>query len=104
MIEGSITYDGTDSHCIGKDSMVDGERIASLLTTENLEFTIRTVTVREEYDTGDIIIRENGVSIPAAYKQTGGMNPTSEPLYSIEVNRLVSGKESKTSWPVGNQG
>ena len=29
--------------------------------------------VREEYDTRDIIIRENGVSIPAAYQQNGGM-------------------------------
>ena len=45
----------------------------SLLTTESLEFTIRTVTIREEYDTGDIIVRENGVSIPAAYKQNVGM-------------------------------
>ena len=54
--------------------MVDGKRIASLLTTENLEFTIRIVTVREEYDTGDIVIKENRVSIPAAYKQTAGMN------------------------------
>ena len=74
MVEGAITYDGTDSHCSGKDSMVDGERVASLLTTESLEFTIRIVTVREEYDTGDIVIKENGVSIPAAYKQNLGMN------------------------------
>ena len=54
--------------------MVDGEMVASLLTTESLEFTIRTVMVREEYDTGDIVIKENGVSIPAAYKQNSGMN------------------------------
>ena len=54
--------------------MVDGERVASLLTSESLEFTIRIVTVRDEYDTGDIIIRENGVSIPATYKQNGRMN------------------------------
>ena len=71
MVEGSITYNGTNSHCSGKDSMVDGERVASLLTTESLEFTIRVVMVREEYDTGDIIIRENGVSIQAMYKQNG---------------------------------
>ena len=63
VVEGSITYDGSDPHCSGKDLMVDGHRIKSLLTTESLEFTIRVVTVREEYDTGDIIIRENGVSI-----------------------------------------
>ena len=54
--------------------MVDGERVASLLTTENLEFTIRTVTVREEYNIGDIVIKENGVSIPSAYEQNAGMN------------------------------
>ena len=65
VVEGSITYDGADPHCSGKDSMVDGQRIKNLLTTESLEFTIREVTVREEYKTGDIIIQENGVSIPA---------------------------------------
>ena len=74
VVEGSITYNGSDSHCSGKDSMVDRNRVASLLTTESLEFTIRVVMVREEYDTGDIIIRENGVSIPAAYKQTGAID------------------------------
>ena len=55
------------------DSQVDGHRMESLLTTESLEFTLRTVTIREEYDTGDIIVREKGISIPAAYKQDIGM-------------------------------
>ena len=53
MVEGSITYYGTDSHYSGTESMVEGERVARLLTT---------------------IIRENGVSIPAPYKQNGVMN------------------------------
>ena len=79
VVDGSITYNGSDSHCSGKDSMVDGHRIESLLTTESLEFTIRVVTVREEYDTGNIIIRENGVSIPAAYKQNRGMTTDFQP-------------------------
>ena len=57
VVDGSITYNGSDSHYSGKDSMVDGHRIEGLLITESLEFTIRIVTVREEYDTGDIIIR-----------------------------------------------
>ena len=73
IVEGSLSYDGSHSHCSGKDSHVDGHRMESLLTTESLEFTIRIVTVREEYDTSDIIIKKNGVSIPAAYKQNGGM-------------------------------
>ena len=65
---GSFSYDGTYAHCTGTDAKVSsGKRIASLLTLESLEFTMREVTVREEYATGDIIIRENGVAIPAAY-------------------------------------
>ena len=40
---------------------------------KSLEFTIREVTIHEEYETGDIVIRENGVSIPAIYREEGGM-------------------------------
>ena len=55
------------------DSQVDGNRMESLLTTESLDFTWRTVIIREEFDRGNIIVRENGVSIPATYKQDVGM-------------------------------
>ena len=55
------------------DSHVDGNRMESLFVTESLEVTIRTVTVREEFDTGDIVVKENGVSILAAYRQDLGM-------------------------------
>ena len=72
-VEGSLSYDGSHAHCLGMDSHVDGHRMETLLTTESLEFTLRTVTIREEFNTGDLIVRENGVSIPAAYKQDGGM-------------------------------
>ena len=72
-MEGAITYDGNHPQCSGKDTIVDGHRIASLVTTESLEITIRTVMVREEYATGDLVIKENGVSIPAVFKHNGGM-------------------------------
>ena len=62
------------------DSQVDGNRMESLLTTESLEFTLRAITIQEEYDTGDIIVKENGVSIPAAYKQDVGMITNFETL------------------------
>ena len=55
------------------DSHVDSNRMESLLVTENLKVTIRTVTIREEFDTGDIVMKENGVSIPAAYEQNASM-------------------------------
>ena len=40
VVEGSITYNGAAPHCSGKDSMVEGQRVKNLLTTESLEFTI----------------------------------------------------------------
>ena len=39
VVEGSISYDGSHSHCSRKDSQLDGYRIESLLTTESLEFS-----------------------------------------------------------------
>ena len=44
-VTGSLSYDGSHSHCLGMDSQVDGNRMESLLTTESLEFTLRTVTI-----------------------------------------------------------
>ena len=73
MVIGSLSYDGSHSHCIGMDSHVDSNRRESLFVTESLEVTIRTVTIREEFNTGNIIVKENGVSILAAYKQDTGM-------------------------------
>ena len=72
-VEESLSYDGSYSYCLGMDSQVDGNRMESLLTTKSLEFTLRTITIQEEYNTDDIIVKENGVSIPAAYKQDLGM-------------------------------
>ena len=70
---GSLSYNRLHSHCIGMDSDVDSNRMESLFVTESLEVTIRTVMIREEFDTGDIIVKENGVSILAMYRQDLGM-------------------------------
>ena len=72
-MEGALPYDGSHPQCSGKDAIVDGHRVTSLVTTESLEITIRMVTVREEYETRDLVIKENGVSIPAVFKNSGGM-------------------------------
>ena len=58
----------------------------SLFVTKSLEVTIRTLTVREEFDTGDIVVRENGVSILAAYRQDIGI-----------IDLPVSGRGCRTS-------
>ena len=52
---------------------MDSNRMESLFVTESLEVTLRTVMIREEFDTGDIVMKENGVSIPAVYRQDFGM-------------------------------
>ena len=55
-VVGSLTYEGAHSHCNGMDSHIDGNRMESLFVTESLEVTIRTVTVKKEFDTGNIVI------------------------------------------------
>ena len=72
-VVGSLTYERAYSHCNGMDSNVDGNRMESLFVTESLEVTRRTVMVREEFNTGDIVVRENGVTIPATYRQDQGI-------------------------------
>ena len=70
---GSLTYEGRHSHCDGMDSSINGRRMESLFVTESLEVTIRTVTIQEELNSRDIVVKENGVSIPAAFRQDQGM-------------------------------
>ena len=66
-VVGSLSYDSGHSHCQGMDSSIEGRRVSSLLVTKSLEVTVREVTVQEDFDTGDIVVKDNGVSIPAAF-------------------------------------
>ena len=52
---------------------MNSNRMESVFVTESLEVTTRTVTVREDFNSGDIVVRENGVSIPAAFRQEQGV-------------------------------
>ena len=70
---GSLSYNGGHPHCKGMDSSVKGRLVSSLLVTESLEVTVREVTIQEDFDTGDIVVKDNGVSIPAAFRQDQGM-------------------------------
>ena len=72
-VVGSLTYKGGHSHCVGMDTSINRRQMSSLFITESLEVTMRTVTVREDFDSGDIVVRENGVSIPAAFRQEQGV-------------------------------
>ena len=45
----------------------------SLLTIEDLEVTMQKVTIREDFDSRDLVVLENGVSIPAQFQQEAGV-------------------------------
>ena len=72
-VMGSLMYEGGHSHCEGMDISINGKRMSSLFVTESFEVIMRTVTVQEDFDSGDIIVRENGVSIPTAFRQEQGV-------------------------------
>ena len=38
-----------------------------LLAIEDLEVTMQRVTIREDFDSGDMVVLENGVSIPTQF-------------------------------------
>ena len=47
--------------------------MSSLFVTENLEVTVKTVTVREMFDNWDIMVIENGTYILATLRQGQGV-------------------------------
>ena len=44
-IVGSLSYEGGHSHCEGMQTSLHGKKMVSLLVTENLEVTVRIVSV-----------------------------------------------------------
>ena len=43
--------------------------MVSLLVTESLEVAVKRVTVREDFDSGDILVTEYGISVAANLRQ-----------------------------------
>ena len=68
-VVGELTYDKEHAHCKGVDANIGREHMSSLFVTENLEVTVKTVTVREMFDNWDIMVIENGAYIPATLRQ-----------------------------------
>ena len=67
-VVGSLTYKGGHSHCEGRDVHVNGECMVSLMVTKSLE-----VTVCEDFDSRDILVTDNGVSVAATLRQGQGI-------------------------------
>ena len=66
-VVGSISYDNSHVFCQGMQANLNGHRVKDLLAVEDLEVTMQRVTIREDFDSGDMIVLENGVSIPAQF-------------------------------------
>ena len=47
---GSLMYEKGHAHCKGSNASINGEHMMSLFVTENLEVTVKTVTVRERFN------------------------------------------------------
>ena len=72
-VVGELTYDKEHAHCKGVNANIGREHMSSLFVTENLEVTVKTVTVREMFDNWDIMVIENGAYIPATLRQGRGV-------------------------------
>ena len=64
---GALYYDNSHSFCQGMQANLNRHRMDNLLAIENLEVTMRRVTIREDFDSRDMVVLENGVSIPAQF-------------------------------------
>ena len=71
-VVGAILYDDSHSFCQGMQANLNGHKMDSLLATENLEVIMQKVTIREDFDSGDLVVLEKGVSIPAQFQQEQG--------------------------------
>ena len=70
---GELTYSEGHSHCKGTHAKIGRNHISNLFVTENLEVITKTVTVRERFDNGDIMVLENGAYIQVTLRQGQGI-------------------------------
>ena len=70
---GELTYDKGHAHCKGAHANVGRNHMSNLFVMENLEVTAKTVTVRERFDNGDMMVLENGAYLLATLRQGQGV-------------------------------
>ena len=73
MVVGALTYDKGHTYCKGVNANVGRNHMSSLFVTVNLEVTVKTVTLRERFDNGDMMVIENGAYILATLRQGQGV-------------------------------
>ena len=66
-VVGTVSYDDSNSFCQGMQANLNGHKMDNLLAIEDLEVTMQRVTIREDFDSRDLVVLENRVSIPAQF-------------------------------------
>ena len=72
-VVGTISYEDGHFHCKGMQTSWNGHKMVSLWNAENLEVTIQSITTQEDFDSREIVIMGNSVSIPGASQQEQGV-------------------------------
>ena len=66
-VVGSISYNNSHVFCQGMQANLNRHRMDDLLAMMDLEVTMQRVTIREDFNSRDMVVLENGVSIPAQF-------------------------------------
>ena len=66
-VVGAISYDDSHSFCQGMQVNLNGHKMDSLLAIEDLEVTMQRVTIIDDFNSRDLVVLENGVSILAQF-------------------------------------
>ena len=72
-VVGELTYSEAHSHCKGTYGNIGRNHMSNLFVTENLEVITKTVTVRENFNNGDMMVLKIGAYIPATLRQGQGI-------------------------------
>ena len=78
---------------------LNGHKMDNLLAIEDLEVTMRRVTIREEFNSEDMVVLKNGVSIPAQFRQEAGVIADFGTLTFQKQHPCKGGKESEKCPP-----
>ena len=63
-VVGELTYSEAHFHCKGTYGNIGRNHMSNIFVTEYLEVITRTVTVRESFNNGNMMVLENGAYIP----------------------------------------
>ena len=73
-IAGDLNVAGGHVSCNGEDVRHNGKTLKQIVVLQETHFTIKTVRIRKNFDSGDLMIVESGMTIPANLLKPGGFS------------------------------